>query len=417
MGINNAPPHWGAARRILFRFAFVYLVLYVGGRFVPGYEALWDTAVPWVGKQLFQVTIPARHVTGSGDTTFDYVQVFCFGVLAAAAAGVWTLLDRKRLHYGRLHEGLRVGVRFFLAMQMIAYGAVKVIPVQMPSPSLDRLLQPIGDASPMGLLWTFMGASASYSIFTGGAEMLGGLLLTARRTTLLGALVCVGVLGNVVMLNFCYDVPVKLFSSHLLAMAVFLIAPDLRRLADLLLFNRRVEPVASRPLFARKWLNGAALALRTVLVVGWTALQLGGAYWGHVNYGNRAPRSPLHGVWDVEEFTVDGKVRPPLVTDEARWRRVIFDNPEVLAVQLMSDARQRYLLELRAGERTLALSRWDDPAWKATLTFKEPEPGRLLLEGTFDGRTVRAKLRRRDDSKFLLTGRGFHWVNEYPFNR
>ena len=28
----------------------------------------------------------------------------------------------------------------------------------------------------MGLLWTFMGASLPYVIFTGAAEMLGGLL-------------------------------------------------------------------------------------------------------------------------------------------------------------------------------------------------------------------------------------------------
>jgi hypothetical protein len=102
----------------------------------------------------------------------------------------------------------------------------------------------------MKLLWTFMGASIPYVIFTGAAEMLGGLLLAARRTTLLGALVCIGVLSNVVMLNFSYDVPVKLYSSHLLLMAVFLAAPDLRRLASLFVWNRRVPPAEQRPLFA-----------------------------------------------------------------------------------------------------------------------------------------------------------------------
>ncbi len=69
---------------------------------------------------------------------------------------------------------------------MINYGAVKVIKAQFPNPTLDRLLQPFGDASPMGLLWTFMGASESYNIFTGAGELIGGLLLTTRRTTLLG---------------------------------------------------------------------------------------------------------------------------------------------------------------------------------------------------------------------------------------
>lgn len=43
---------------------------------------------------------------------------------------------------------------------------------------------------------------------------------------------------NVVVLNFSYDVPVKLYSSHLLALALFLAAPEFRRLANVFLFNR-----------------------------------------------------------------------------------------------------------------------------------------------------------------------------------
>jgi hypothetical protein len=34
-----------------------------------------------------------------------------------------------------------------------------------------------------------------------------------------------------------------------------------------------------------------------------------------------------------------------------------------------------------------------------------------------DGREVEAIMHRKDPSQFLLTNRGFHWINEYPFNR
>jgi hypothetical protein len=287
----------------------------------------------------------------------------------------------------------------------------------MSSPSLDRLLQPFGDASPMGLLWTFMGASAGYSLFTGGAEMLGGLLLTARRTTLLGALVCVGVMSNVVMLNFCYDVPVKLFSSHLLAMAVFLTAPALGRLANLFLLNRRVEPVEFRPLFRTDWLNASALVLRTVFVVGVTGFWLFVSYVTLMTIGDLAPRPQYYGVWNVEEFEVDGEVRPPLVTDASRWRRVIFDDPTRIGIQLMSDTRQRYTFQLDADKNKLSLTKLDDPTWQSVVSYREPEPGLLALEGTFDGRRVRARLRRVDASQSRLVSRGFHWISEYPFNR
>jgi hypothetical protein len=293
---------------------------------------------------------------------------------------------------------------------------MKIIPAQFPGPSLDRLLQPIGDASPMGLLWTFMGASKSYNVFSGLGEMIGGLLLLTRRTTTLGALVSAAVMVNVVMLNFSYDVPVKLYSSHLLAMAVLLMAPDARRLANLLVFNRPTAPVQIRPLFERRWLHRGALVLRTVFVLGFAAWSLYGAYEGRMLYDIQASRPPLYGVWNVEGLEVDGRPQPPGTPDAARWRRVVFGYPGTFAVQLMSDSRQRYFLKLDAAKKTLGLTKRDDPEWKTTISYREPGPGLLLLQGPLDGHKLRVKLRRTEMPKFRLVERGFHWINEYPFN-
>ena len=121
---------------------------------------------------------------------------------------------------------------------ILSYGFFQVLPLQFPEPGPDRLIMSYGDSSPMGLLWRFMGASRPYTVFGGLAEALGGLLLLWRRTTLLGALVAFGLLLNIVMLNFSYDVPVKLFSSLLLGLALFLVWPDVGRLVDLFVRNR-----------------------------------------------------------------------------------------------------------------------------------------------------------------------------------
>ena len=311
----DARPVWTPAQRVLFRFLFAYLVLYIFPFPLDGdpngmYANLWHKLVPWVGKQVFHVEITVRP-NGSGDTTYNYVQVFCFAVMAAVTAAAWTLLDRKRTAYPRLDRWLRVYVRFDLAATMITYGSVKVIKSQFPDPHLDRLLQPFGDASPMGLLWTFMGASESYNIFTGAGEILGGLLLTTRRTTLLGSLVCFGLMSHVAMLNFSYDVPVKLFSMHLLAMALFLMAPDLKRLARMFVLNRPVDPVVFRPLTRWTWVNRGAILLRTLVVASFLGMALYVAQEGRKTFGDLMPRSPIHGIWNVEEFEVDGQVRPP----------------------------------------------------------------------------------------------------------
>jgi hypothetical protein len=424
---ESAPePEWTLTQWILFRFAFVYFVLYIFPfpiRAVPQgeivgkpYEDCWNAVVPWVGKHVFQVEITVRP-NGSGDTTYNYLQVFCFLVIAAVAAALWSLCDRERKSYTRLFEWLRVYVRFSLAATMIAYGAVKVIKSQFPAPGLDRLVQPFGDASPMGLLWTLMGASEGYNLFTGAGELAGGLLLTARHTTLLGALVSVGVLSHVLALNLSYDVPVKLFSGHLLAMAFFLMLPDLGRLTRLFVLNRGVERAEHRPLFGRVWLDRVGIMLRTLLVVLYLGMALMGASESRKTYGELAPKSPLYGIWNVDEFEVDGKARPPLVTDPQRWRRVIFDHPKGISIYLMSDSRVRYALNLDTSQQTLVLTKRDDPAWKTTISYQRPEPGLLTLEGTMDGKQIRAKLRLGEKADFRLLNRGFHWINEYPFNR
>jgi hypothetical protein len=300
---------------------------------------------------------------------------------------------------------------------MILYGSIKIMPLQMPPPSLTRLIEPYGDSSPMGLLWTFIGASKGFEICTGCAEMLGGVLLILPRTSLLGGLVCLFDTTLIFLFNMCYDVPVKLFSLNLLLMSVFLVAKDAGRLANLFVFNRRVEAVEPFRLFQRKWLNRSALALQIVFGL----FLVGYSFYQNVQqaktYGAYAPKPPLYGIWMVEEFSVDGQVRPPLVTDAARWQRVIIQTKAGLTIQPMNGPNQRFTLEMNTDDRTLSLGKPSDAEWKAQFSFQELEAGIMTLEGEIDGHKTTARLTRFDETTFLLTSRGFHWIQEYPFNR
>jgi hypothetical protein len=169
-----------------------------------------------------------------------------------------------------------------------------------------------------------------------------------------------------------------------------------------------------RPLFKSERWHRAALVVRTLLLVVALATSL---FQSYEQRKTLAQRSPLYGVWEVEEFSFDGEARPPLVTDEERWRRVVFDYPRTLVVQMMGDKLQRYRLELDAEQKTLSLTKRDDPNWKSVITYEQPEPERLTLAGDVGGRSVQASLRRADETRFLLNSRGFHWINEFPFNR
>jgi hypothetical protein len=426
-------PVWSPAKKGLFRFLFSYLVLYIAPfpfNVIPGleklnkpYDDLWQALVPWAGKVLFHLKITV-FPNGSGDTTFNYVQLLVYLVLALVATLVWSLLDRRRPNYARLYAWLRAYVRFDLAITMFIYGIDKVIQLQFPSPSPDRLLATFGESSPMGLLWTFMGASTLYTFFGGASEVLGGLLLTLRRTTLLGALVCIGVITNIVMLNFSYDVPVKIFSVHLLGMAIFLAAHDARRLANLFLLNRPAPAAAEAPLFRRRWSHQGTLVLRTLLVVAFLGSSFYEAYKMSKTAGELAPKPPLYGAWSVDEMVSDGQLRPPLLTDATRWRRVVFAYPGYVQLQPIAttDPRSRlfYAVAVDAKAKTLTLTkgpRTKDKTWRAVFAYAQPAPDRLVLDGVLDGHKIHAVTHREDRTKFLLVNRGFHWINEYPFNR
>jgi hypothetical protein len=412
---------WSFATRFVFRFFFAFFPLFLPPPLpftIPGFSkamsAFWNAIVPPVALTVFGVRTKWEP-NGSGDTTWDWSKLIAIAAISLVIALVWSVLDRRSAGYPRLHVWLRVYLRYALAIAMFMYGVAKVIPMQFQPPPLDRLMQPFGDASPMGLLWTFMGASMAYTIFAGASELLGGLLLTTRRTALLGALVSAAVLTNIVMLNFSYDVPVKIYSSILLLSALFIIAPDAKRLLNLFVLNRPVEPTTLRPSVRPAWAEHALRAARTAIVILFVVQGFQRTLFTRRTYARPDSNAALHGIWNVDELTVDGVSHPPLVSDATRWRRIIFTGTRGASIQLMSDQRDRY--STMHDPTGFILKKRADPLWQASFFSKQPDPNTLLIEGVMDGRKIAATLRRSPEPSFLLTSRGFHWINETPFNR
>lgn len=424
---------WSLTHRITFRFAFVYLTLYAS--YVLGNSAftlipwlskpldwsdwIWHRVVPWVGKHVLHLSGNVAYVrTGSGDTAFEYLKVFCFVCVAVVAAIAWSVADRKRAHYQWLDQWLRVLLRYAVAFCMLSYGFSKVFKLQFPDLSLARLIHTYGDSSPMGLLWTFMGASRAYTFFAGASELAGGMLLFFRRTATLGAMVTAGVMFNVTMMNFSYDVPVKLFSSHLVLICIFLMLPDMRRLANVLVLNRTAPPAEITPHFQRRWLRITAWLVKTSLIgsaLGWTiSADIKRQYGGS---GTKAPKPALYGIWEAEEFTRNGQVVPPLVTDNSRWRKVVLQSPRAMMVRLMDDSVKRYSAQYDTDKKTVTIAPVEDAKQTAILAYVRPDTDHLLLEGRIGNDALMVKLRRIDETKFPLVNRGFHWINEFPFSR
>lgn len=429
----SAQLHWSQTTKIAFRFVFSYLLLYIGPGAVgsmPSYRTqeqveagiwsrIWHPIVPWVGEHILQIKGNFAEVpNGSGDQLYDYVLIFCMVLAAIAIAAIWSALDRKRPNYQQLYRWLRVFMRLVAAWAMLGYGVKKLIGAQFPAPDLVRLVEPFGQATPMGMLWTFMGVSWLYSFFGGFGETLGGVLLLFPRLTTLGALVSGAMMTNVLMLNLCYDVPRKILSVHLVLMCLVLLIPDFRRLGNVLVFNRATEPVPQVPLFDDKQLNRIALIAQVAF--GAYVLWVAGAQSVKDLKNFVSLPEPTRGVWTVNEYIEDGIVHPPLVTDAGRWQTVVFDNPTVFTFIAMDGKRSQYLMQLDGARNTAQIWHPADPDHKSTLTLQYAGNNQMMLEGQVEGRHISTKMGRVDMSdaqKYPLLNKGLQWVNPYIDNR
>ncbi len=433
---ETLPPVWGLPKKLLFRFALLYFLLYAmpfavttvaaldvqleawfETEIIPNdvnigekYQGVWREIVPWVGDKVFGLDITI-FPAGSGDTTYNYVEILVFASAALLLALIWSFLFRRTRNHRVLAWWLWTGARYYVGMYMLIYGFAKIFPGQFRFPPPETLMQQFGDASPMRILWFFMGFSETYTQFAGWGEAIGGFLLFFRRTVSLGAVILVAVLSNVVMLNYCYDVPVKLFSSHLLVMAFAILLPDLRRLFRVFVLNRATKPRNLTGPIPYRFVRGALVVVKLAFV--------GYLLYSHVEQGRKMlefqadqPVSPFAGAWTVESYTQDGEERPPLLTDPDRWQNLVFYS-QWMSVRRMDDRVDRFAVELDESAGTLVVAKFFDQEVKFELTYAEPEEDKLVIEGELDGNAIRVELVRR---KFPLLERGFHWINERPNN-
>ena len=427
---HAAPSHvdrdWSFGQRLGFRFALVYVVLYTFpgpfyalgsvSRLFGWYQSLWRPVVPWVGRVVLRLAHPVTGQPGGGDSLFAWVQVFATLSIAAIAALVWTAIARRQRSHPKLFAAFRLYLRFTLASILFLYGFDKVIPNQFEPLGPYRLTEYFGEASPGGFAWSFLGSSVAYTIFAGAGEVAAGLLLLFRRTSTLGALLGAAVMTNVFMLNMSYDIPVKQFSLHLLLMCVGLAACDGRRLADVFIRQRTAEPPRQVELFTTRRALFIARIAGVVLGV-WLVGE-------HVNrevtllrrFGRLAPRGPLYGIFDVEEFVKNGVMQPPLLTDATRWRR-LSSSSRGTTVRLATDSLVSFRLRTDTVKRVATLTPGQDTVHKAVLAYAFPDSDHLVLRGRIGRDSVELRLHRRSESSYLLVNREFHWVNEAPFFR
>ncbi len=311
--------------RIALRFVFCYCFLYC----LPLSSLLVET----LNERLFHLAKVLVPTGGSGDSSFAWAQL-CTDLLLAVIVGlIWGIFDKSEVNYSRLKYWLIVFLRYYVAFFSFTYGVSKVFAMQMPPPTPTMLATPLGDLMPMRLAWQFFGYGAPYQMFSGVLETLVGVLLFFRRTANAGFILGFAVFLNVFVLNICFDIPVKLFSGHLMLFCLLPLLFESRKTFGFILFNNSIERISLfEPVYSYYWIKVGRIFAKSLFGIG-VVLYLFSmltqeipVFMKPIPANASAEIKKFQGLYGVEFFVVNNDTIPFSVRDSSRWRDIVFEN-------------------------------------------------------------------------------------------
>ncbi|MBC7937666.1 MAG: hypothetical protein H7Y86_20140 [Rhizobacter sp.] len=425
-----AKPAWILPQKISFRFFFIYFILYSSpwdnlaiipgiGWLIEWYNKGMEWAVVTANEHFFQV-FGVRQVkqvfNGSGDTSYSWAAFCLLLSLAAIGALVWSLADRKRSSYRQLNYLLCLFLRYSLAIIAFGYGIQKIFALQMPFPLMSQLATPLGDLLPMRFSWLFVGYSTPYQVFSGILETTVALLLLYRRTATFGVMMAMAVFINVMMLNLCYDIPVKLYSMNIVLVCAYLLANEYRRIACFFILNKPADScsIYHQPL-PKKWMRITRIVIKL-----WVVFLFGMSVYDAQQYYRETQTVKPHkdlkpGYYDVVHYTRTSDSTAIVPADSLRWKDFIIDRNTNGSINTKDTIfRQRYgraYFYFEADSLLPVIHFYKADQNFLSLQYKLTDSNTILLSGRLRSDSLLVEL-RKSKRHFQLAERPFHWLSE-----
>jgi len=331
---------WKPYQLFLFRVAFIFFIIMSIPGSLSWYKGL--VGIDWTSvhyRDLYDIArFQPSFLKGSARLLYGYGEWLVILGISVIGSGIWYLFDKERKEYTKLNYWLRVIVRYRAGIGIIGFGFTKLLPVQMPYPSIGLLNTDFGDLTLQKIYWLSIGIVPWYQVFAGVVEVTAGMMLFFRKTTLLGAVLLFGALGDIVYVNFAYDGGVHVYSSYFVLYGAFLILYDLPKLYNLLILERVTVPKNYYPSFSLPWQKYLRIGLKTVTI----AIFLGLLFYVQLlNFLYDPYKQPaisgvkeLRGLYHVAEFRINDQLLPESPNDSLRWQEVSFEKWSTLTYKV-----------------------------------------------------------------------------------
>lgn len=420
VNLPTPQPVWTRAKRFLFRFTVAFVILFIltlsfPHSFIPDIPSwiapLFESVIPWTGKNIFGIKYPYTSELIS-DSTGLYIHLFVLLAIGIVLTIFWSVTDRYRKSYPILAYWFITFISYYLAFYLLSYGCNKLFKWQFYLPEPNLLYTTVGNSYRDILYWSTMGTSHSYNVFLGLLEIIAALLLFFKRTRLLGALLAFGIMLNVVMINFSFNISVKIYSCFLLLLSIIIAAPDVKRLYDFFIRGRAVEQRNWKQVYFIRNTRWLYITLKSVVLL-WIACSILAPYVRSGNFNDDQYKRPaFHGAYEIPVFVNNDDTLLPLTTDTLRWRRLFIHRDGYLIVQSMNDDMQDYLFEPDTLHHTWAIKREDNEE-VTVFDYRQPAANTIYLSGTMDGDSLFMQLDKIDWLQLPVMQKEFNWTIDY----
>jgi len=372
--------------------------------------------IKWIGHNVFQVTGEIEtYYSGSGDRFMHHLFLISFVFIAVLGTFIWSKVKGLKISTTVLNSWILWYLQLYLAGTMMQYGIVKIMMSQFTEPSFQMLIEPYGNSSPMELAWAFFGYSKGYNLVIGGLELLLGYLLLFKRTRLLGAIIGAGIMLNVLTINLFYDIPVKLHAGHVFLFLWLIIAPNFKKLLAVILMNKAPDNENVTLVFEKqKWLK---IQRYTMLVFGilYSVNLIDSVFKIKSSWGDYSPKPAMYGLYEIEDFVINGDTLEPSLNDTVRWRYIGIDKTNTLDIYLMNKSIIKHSIQVDTNKREIEYKLGTSS--EAQLMQYTKTDTTLVFSTIYNYDTIHARAKIWNKKDFPLLNRKFQWVTEIPYKR
>lgn len=390
---------WPLINRFAFRLFSVYILFYIlfisdflwkAGEILPflkeinrPFKYISTAFGRWTYQIFFHKSIPPRVPIHFMDTSWNIVAATSFFLVAILIAIVWTLFEKRKNH-SYLIKFTHAVARYYLAFILFVYGFIKFFDGQFSvPPSPTSYLGNLTEMDPHRVLWFFMSSSKAYPLFAGLMEIVPGILLLFRRTSVIGAFLAIAALINILLLDISFDVPLKFFLFNLIIIGIYIIAPYLKSLFSFFLKAKPVSLFIIAPIVENKKYKWVHYIFKSGLVIFFILFNILPALERRKEKENASPVVGLH---EIKEWTTKTQT-PDSGKSKLSWKRIAIDPLYWVGIQFTDGSVANFNKRI-VSATNVQFSEWDS-TFTCNLHYSDLKDGRWLFEGTMNKDSLR----------------------------